>query len=330
MKKLLLLLAFTLLIFSCAEDTSGETTGEKADKDIVIAVIPQHLGNLVFLPAREGMEAAGKELGIKVEWQATVRADTELQNDLVNGLIERKVDGIAISSTTPDGLKDVLQRAVDEGIQVSTYDADSPDSGRAFYAGTENYNAGYKCGELMLELFKDSKKDKIKIAQLEGIPGAFDIEARKLGFADAIKGSNLEVVYSGPCDDDVDKSIEIIESYTRANPDIDAWFMSGGWPYVVQPSAMPEIAKWKNQSPDKKVITIDIFPTSIPFFDKGLIDVAVGQNFYQMGYLSVINLYKLIKGEEIDIADDPKFGKFIDTGVQIVTPENYKEEIQAD
>lgn len=328
MKKMLLLslsLLILLASFSC-----GKKSGEKTDKDIVIAVIPQQLGNIVFLPAKEGMEAAGRDLGVKVEWQATVRAEAELQNDLVNGLIERKVDGIAISCTTPDGLKDVLKRAIDAGIKVSCYDADSPDSGRAFYAGTENYKAGYMCGEEMIKLFKNVKKDKIKIAQLEGIPGAFDIEARKNGFADAIKGSRLEIVYSGPCDDDVDKSIEVIEAYTRANPSIDGWFMAGGWPYVVQPDAMPEVNKWKLSSPDKKIITVDIFPTSIEFFDRGLIDVAIGQNFYQMGYLSVVNLYKLIKGEAIDAVDDPAFGKFIDTGVQVATPANYKTEIKAE
>ncbi len=308
--------------------SSNPPAATKEDKDIVIAVIPQQLGNVVFLPAKEGMEAAGKELGIKVEWQAPVRAEAELQNEVVNGLIERKVDGIAISCTTPDALKDVLGRAISQGIAVSCYDADSPESGRAFYAGTENYKAGYRCGEIMVELFKDSGLEKVRIAQLEGIPGAFDIEARKQGFADAIAGTNLEVIYSGACDDDVDKAIELVEAYTRANKDsIDAWFMSGGWPYVVQPEAMPETNAWKLADPMHKIVTVDVFPTSRAFFDKGLIDAAIGQNFYQMGYLSVVNLYKLIKGQPIDSVDDPQFGKFINTGVQEVTPENYKDEI---
>lgn len=348
MRKLLVLILTLALVFSVAcsgpgtlnpstpeeapaaeePGTPAEEGGAKADADIVIAVIPQQLGNTVFLPAKEGMEAAGKELGIKVEWQAPVRAEAELQNEVVNGLIERKVDGIAISCTTPDALKDVLARALSEGIKVSCYDADSPDSGRLFYAGTENYKAGYRCGEYMIELFKDSGLEKVRVAQLEGIPGAFDIEARKQGFADATKGTNIEVVYSGACDDDVDKAIELVEAYTRANKDsIDAWYMAGGWPYVVQPDAMPETNAWKKADPMHKVVTMDVFPTSRAFFDQGLIDVAIGQNFYQMGYLSVVNLYKLIKGEEIEATDDPQFGKFINTGVQEVTPENYKDEI---
>lgn len=317
-----------------AQPAEGDSDASKAPankdaKDIVIAVVPQQLGNVVFLPAKEGAEAAGDELGITVEWLAPVKADAALQVEVIEGLIERKVDGIAISCNHPDALKDVLARAVSEGIIVSTFDADSPDCGRIFYAGTENYQAGVTCGKKMLEVCEGMDKDVIRVAQLEGIPGAFDIEARKKGFADAIAGSNIEIAYTGACDDDVDKSVVIVEDYTRANPDIDAWFMAGGWPYIVQPEALPEMKKWRDADPENhKVVTMDVFPSSRPFFDQNLVDVAVGQNFYQMGYLSVTNLYKAVMGETVDGDEKEGFpGLFIDTGGQIVTPDNYKDEI---
>ncbi len=309
-----------------AEEAPQQDSAAKTD--ITIAVVPQQLGNVVFLPAKKGAEEKGAELGVKVEWIAPVKAEASEQVGVIEGLIEKGVDGIAISCNTPDALKDVINRAVAEGIAVSTFDADSPESDRAFYAGTENYQAGVVCGEQMIELFKDSDKETIRVAQLEGIPGAFDIEARKRGFADAIEGTNIEVVYSGACDDDVDKSIEIIESYTRANGnDIDAWFMSGGWPYVVNPDATPEVNKWKEADPSRKVVTMDVFPSSRAFFERGLIDVAVGQNFYAMGELSVGNLFKLINGETIDAPEVEGMGKFVDTGVQIVNASNYETEI---
>jgi len=310
--------------------TEAPTNGEKKDEDITIVVIPQQLGNVVFLPAKEGAEDAGKELGINVEWQAPVKADPTLQVEIIESLIERKVDGIAISCTHPDAMKDVLKRALDAGIAVSTYDADSPESGRIFFCGTENYEAGVICGEHMVELYKNSTKDKIRVAQLEGIPGAFDITARMQGFADATKGTNIEVVYTGACDDDVDKAVIVVEDYTRANgSNIDAWFMAGGWPYVVGPDAMPELRKWKEADPEnRKVVTMDVFPSSKAHFELKLVDVAVGQNFYNMGYLSVMNLYKHIKGQQIDGEEKEGFpGKFIATGAEIVTQQNYKEMI---
>lgn len=309
----------------------GTEAAKKAPGDITIAVVPQQLGNVVFLPAKAGAEAKAAELGVKIEWVAPTKAEASEQVAVIEGLIERKVDGIAISCNTPDALKDVLARAISEGIQVSTFDADSPESGRAFYAGTENYQAGVVCAQQMIELFKDSGKEKIRVAQLEGIPGAFDIEARKSGFADTIKGTNIEVVYSGACDDDVDKAVELVESYTRANGEtIDAWFMSGGWPYVVNPNAMPEVSKWKSADPARKVVTMDVFPSSKDFFDLELIDVAVGQNFYTMGTESVQSLFKLINGEKLEGTEVEGIGLFIDTGVQIVNKDNYKTEIASE
>lgn len=312
---LALLLTLALPFAACAED-------------ITIVAIGQQLGNVVFLDAEKGVAAAGADLGITTKWQSPLRAEAELQNEIMNNLIDMGVDGIAISCTTGDALKDVINRAIAQGIQVSCYDVDSPNSNRAFYAGTENYKAGYTCGEYMIELFKDSGLEKVRVAQLEGIPGANDIEARKQGFADAIAGSNIEVVYSFACDDDVDKAIEGVEAYTRAEGDnIQAWYMAGGWPYTVSPTAMPETNAWKLADPMHKVVTVDIFVETTPeFFKMGVLDVAVGQNFFEMGYQSVTNLYKLIKGETIDAPFDETIGgPFINTGVQVATAENWDD-----
>lgn len=327
MKRLVSLILVLMVVFGGFVFAAGasEDSGQYE-----IVVVPQQLGNIVFLPAKAAMEQAGKDLGVKVDWVAPTKAEAQLQVEVVEGLIQRGVDGIAISCNHPDALKDVLIEAINAGIVVSTFDADSPDSGRVFYAGTENYQAGVTCGEEMLKLYENHPADRITVAILEGIPGAFDIESRKAGFLDTIKGSKLEVVYTGACDDDVDKSVVIVEDYTRSNPDIDAWFMAGGWPYIVQPGAMPEMTKWKQSDPENhKVVTMDVFPSSKAFFDLGLIDVAVGQNFYEMGYISVKNIKNILDGNPIEggVKKEGFPGLFIDTGGQIVTPENYKTEI---
>ncbi len=321
MKKLfvLLLALVALLMFTAC--------GGK-NSDITIAVVAQQSDNLIFLTAQEGALQAGKDLKITVEWQSPTRAEAELQNEIMNNLIDQGVDGIAISCTTGDALKDAIDRAASEGITVCCYDVDSPASQRSFYVGTENYEAGYTCGEYMIELFKDSGLEKVRVAQLEGIPGANDIEARKQGFLDAVAGTNIEVVYTFPCQDSVDKAIEGVEAYTRAaGGNVDAWFMAGGWPFWVNPDALPELTAWKLSDPNHKVVTVDIFPETTPaFFELGVLDVAIGQSFYNMGYESVSNLYKLIQGENLGLEDDPVFGcPFINTGVQIATIEDYKE-----
>ena len=299
------------------------------NEDITIVMIGQQLGNVVFLDAEKGMNAAGADLGVTVEWQSPLRAEAELQNEIMLNLLSRgDVDGIAISCTTGDALMASINAAIDAGIQVVCYDVDSPTSNREYYIGTENYKAGYTCGEYMINLYKDSGLETVRVAVLAGIPGADDIEARIRGFKDAIDGTNIEIVYTFACNDNVDEAVEGVEAYSRANgEECDAWFMAGGWPYTVDVTAMPNTNEWKLADPNHKIVTVDIFPETTPaFFDAGVLDVAVGQNFYNMGYDCVETLVKLIKGEAVDAPfDETLNAKFINTGVQIATIEDYKE-----
>lgn len=323
MKKLLMVFLAAVMVLSLCVPAMAE------NEDITIVMIGQQLGNVVFLDAERGMNDAGAELGVTVEWQSPLRAEAELQNEIMLNLLSRgDVDGIAISCTTGEALMASINAAIDAGIQVVCYDVDSPSSNREYYIGTENYKAGYTCGEYMIDLYKDSGLEKVRVAVLAGIPGADDIEARIRGFKDAIEGTNIEVVYTFACNDNVDEAIEGVEAYSRANGgECDAWFMAGGWPYTVDVTAMPNTNEWKLADENHKIVTVDIFPETTPaFFDAGVLDVAVGQNFYNMGRYCVDTLVKLIKGEEVDATFDESIGaKFINTGVQIATIEDYKE-----
>ena len=104
------------------------------------------------------------------------------------------------------------------------------------------------------------------------------------------------------------------------------WLAAG---LCCRPDALPELKKWREADPEnRKVVTMDVFPSSKAHFDLNLVDVAVGQNFYAMGYESVVNLYKHIKGEPVNGVEKEGFpGLFITTAGEVVTPENYKEMI---
>lgn len=322
MKKLLTLLLVAMLVVAMGSVAAAED-------EIKIVMIGQQLGNVVFLDAEVGMNQAGADLGVSVEWQSPLRAEAELQNEIMLNLISRgDVDGIAISCTTGDALLASINAAIDAGIQVVCYDVDSPNSNREYYIGTENFKAGYTCGEYIIDLYKDSGLEEVRVAILAGIPGADDIEARIRGFEAAIEGTNIYSVYTFPCNDNVDEAIEGVEAYSRANgEEFDAWFMAGGWPYTVDVTAMPNTNAWKLADENHRIVTVDIFPETTPaFFDAGVLDVAVGQSFFNMGYQCVETLVKLINGEEVEAEYDEAIGGlFINTGVQIATIDDYKE-----
>lgn len=310
MKKILSILLVVLIILS---------TGTACAKDeIEIAVVPKALDNAIFLDAKTAAEAKGEELGIKIYWEGPTTSDAAMQVNVIESLIERQVDGILISCNDADALKDVINRAVDAGIVVGCFDSDSPESKRAFYCGTNNYAIGKLSAEFMMEYLPEGGK----VAILTGVLGAPNLEARIDGFEETLvaAGSKIEVLPVQTGEDDVQKSVEVVVQYTAANPDLAGWFFDGGWPYFADPDALPEVKSFMDNG--GHIVSIDTCYPMMQFVGMEMVDVLIGQNYPTMGALGVETLYKLIKGEDVDLGDE---NHYIDTGYEVVDITNYEE-----
>jgi ribose transport system substrate-binding protein len=168
-----------------------------------------------------------------------------------------------------------------------------------------------------------------KIAMIQGQPGTEAFTLRMDGFEAYLRdhGVNFEVLAKLPCYDDFNTAGEQVETFTLANPDLDMWFFSGGWPLFLDPQSMPEFKKWHDK-PDHWCITVDAFPPERAWFEAGLCEAAVSQNYYRMGEMTVEYLYKLIKGETLPPPDKVinNTTPWYATGSFPVTPENWREE----
>ena len=187
-----------------AEETAAPEV--KADADITIAVVPKSLDNAIFLDSQAAAEAKAKELGINLQWVGPTTSDAGQQVTVIEGLIEKQVDGILISCNDADALKDVIDRAVDAGIVVGCFDSDSPESKRAFYCGTDNYAVGKLAAEEMMKILPDGGK----VAILTGVLGAPNLEERIRGFKETVEGSNIEVMPVQTGNDDVQTSVDVV------------------------------------------------------------------------------------------------------------------------
>ena len=156
----------------------------KHQKKLVFAVVPKLLDNPVFNVAKVGAEDAAKDLGdVEISWTAPVTSDAAQQASIIESLIERKVDGIAVSVNDPDALRGVIDKAMDAGIPVVTFDSDAPKSKRIAFYGTNNYGSGKSMGEYLVKIMGP----KGKIAIQTGTPGALNLEERIQGVKDYLK-----------------------------------------------------------------------------------------------------------------------------------------------
>lgn len=294
MKKSVVLMLALLLMVSLLSLTSISA------KTITIAVVPKSLDNPVFLDSKVGGQEEAKKLGVEFIWTGSNQADAANQVTVIEGLIQKKVDGLVISCNDAGALKDVIDRAVAAGIKVACFDSDSKDSKRAFYVGTDNYSAGKSCGKAMVKLVTARKlKGQITCAVLTGGLGAPNLNDRIKGFKEVVAGAKLNFKYvtTLACDDDTNKAVELMEQYTKANPKLQTFFVVGGWPYFSAPGSMPNTKAWIAKG--GILVSMDTFYPVLKAMKDGLANALVGQDFVAMGKLSVSSMYDLINGKAV-------------------------------
>ena len=279
-----------------------------ATKTLTFAVVPKLLDNPVFKTAKSGAEAAAADLGgIRIEWAAPVKADAAEQAALIDSLIARKVDGIALSCNDPQALKRVIDKAVDAGIPTITFDSDAPKSKRATFFGTDNYQGGLKAAELLGK----EMAGKGSVALLTGVLGADNLEARIRGFKEGLKKfPGMKIITTVACNDDMAESVRQVKDVNRAHANLGGWFMVGGWPlFVAPPGGLAGVTPGK-----VKVVSFDTLEPQLRYVREGYVQALVGQKYYAWGYESV----KILKG----LRDGKTYPAFVDSGLDVVTREN--------
>jgi len=294
-----------LLISGC-----GRKQGEKK---AVFAFVPKLLDNPVFQVAWKGAQAGAAELGggtITVERYAPVKSDAVEQAQIIESLIERKVDGIAISVNDADALKETIDKAIGAGIPVVTFDSDAPKSKRIAFYGTNNPRSGKVMGEYLVK----HMGTKGNIALLMGTPGAPNLEERKNGLLEYLKAyPAVKVVATEYCYDDVNKAVSGMEAVMQAHRDLKGWVMIGGWGIFTPPPG-PFASK---KPGDLTVIAFDALPEELEYVRQGYVQALVGQKLWGWGYESVRMLKAIKEGQKLE--------SVIDSGVDMVTKENVEE-----
>ncbi|MCS7056148.1 MAG: sugar-binding protein, partial [Thermoflexales bacterium] len=287
-----------------AQPTTAPAAGQKP---LTFVWSPKAVNNPVFDVARRGAEDKAKELGITVEWVGPESADAQKQAELLDAAIARKVDGMGISCNDPDALKPVIDRAMDAGIPVITWDSDSPNSKRITFYSLDNEAAARKAAEIMIELLGDSQNKTYAI--LTGVPGAQNLEARVRAFREVADPAGLQWIATDPCYDDIQKGIEVLENRMTANPDLAGYFMAGAWPLFGDINSMPKFQEAAKRG--MKTVAWDILETELKLLKEGLVHALIGQKFYGWGYDAVGILYDIVVNKK-------QFPPFVDTGFDLV------------
>ena len=309
MRRILVLVAAAAVTATLACNRTAETPatgGAETKQTLRFAVIPKALDIPVFNYAKIGAERAAKELGnVQIEWRAPESADQLRQKEILESFITQRVDGIAISTLNGDFLTETINRAIDAGIPVVTWDSDAPKSKRLAFYGVDDFQSGKIMGEQAIKLLNGTGK----VALITSM-GATNLQRRLDGAREALKAApGIQIVEVYDIKEDVVRCAEIIATGSRRYPDLGAWLSVGGWPVFTR-NALAGVDSAKT-----KVISFDTVESAIDLLREGKVQVLLGQKYFGWGSEPVKILHGIKNGRMPPVA-------IIDSGVDIVTKDN--------
>jgi ribose transport system substrate-binding protein len=312
MKRFAVLLAVVVIGVSACSGGSGSGTPADAPRKYRFAVIPKALDIPVFDYARKGAERAAKELGnVEVIWRGPETGDQLKQKEILEAFITQRVDGIAISCLNGDFLTEAINRAVDSGIPVVTWDADAPNSKRLAFYGVDDKTGGRIMGEEAVKLLGG----KGTVALMTSM-GATNLQRRLDGVTEVLaKHPDIRIVETFDVKEDTVKAAELIATGTNRYPGLGAWISVGGWPVFTRNALVP-VPK------STYVISFDTIQPAPQLLKEGKVQILIGQKYFGWG----IEPVKMLAGIK---AGRMPTEKIIDSGVDVVRQDNVDAYIEA-
>jgi ribose transport system substrate-binding protein len=286
-----------------------------ADKKLHFAVVPKAMNNPYFDLSRDGCMARAKAIGnVDCIYTGPIEHEPASQVQIIQDLITQGVDGIAISVSDADAVVGVIKQARDAGIAVITFDADSPQSARQAYVGTDNKEMGAELGRQLIKLHP---QPGVYITQSGG-PAAENLNQRLAGLNGALQAAGWKLAPGSPafCNDDSALANQQLSDMYAANPNADAIVPVGGWA-LFAPEAYRSFVNAHRKDYDSHKLTLvmpDTLRIEVELLRDGYAQVLVGQRPFEMGQKAIDMLLALKKGEKIPVINY--------VGLDVITKDN--------
>jgi ribose transport system substrate-binding protein len=245
-----------------------------------IAVIPKGRAHLFWQSVHAGAEKAAREAGVEIVWNGpATETDYTGQLQIVDAMINQRVDAICLAPIDKKVMVSVVERAAREKIPVVIFDSPVDSDNFVSQVATDNYEAGRLAARRMGRIL--GGKGQVVVVAVQ--PGAASTMAREQGFEETVgkEFPGIRIVDKRYGWADFAKSLDVSENMLTAHPKLDGIFASN------ESSAMGAAQALKARHVPVKLVGFDWSPTLLDGLRSGLIDSLVVQDPFRMGYESV-------------------------------------------
>lgn len=258
-----------------------------------IAVIPKATSHVFWIAVQSGAMAAGKELDVEVIWNGpAAETDYSRQIQIVDSMVARRVDGIAIAAAERKALVQAVERAVDAGIPVTVFDSGLDSEKYMTFVATNNVEGGKIAARELARLIGGEGK----VALLMHAPGSQSTMDREKGFDETMASEfpKIKIVARQFSQSDRAKGRAAAENFLAANPDLKGMFASA------EPGSVGASLAIKARELQNKVMLVgfDSSEGLIEDLKEGSVDALVVQDPFKIGYESVRTIVDKLSGKE--------------------------------
>lgn len=279
---------FLALLGTVAASVTAGAPALAQPRTVRIALIAKSEANFVFLAARRGAQdkaaALSRQHGatIQVSWLTPPKEDVAQQAERIRQAVRERADAILLAASDGPGLVEAVNAAVEQGVEVMTFDSDVANSKRFAFFGADDADLGEKVARDLVTLLAG----KGEVAILAGSAAANNLKAR----SDAVRRTlartpAIEVlgVVNHP-ETPQEAALEMIK-FDAAHPRLAGWALVGGWP-LFRSSQSPALMK-EIQDRGLKIVAVDALPEEFVYVERGLVPILWAQPLYDWGAVGV-------------------------------------------
>jgi len=258
----------------------------------VIAVVPKGTSHLFWVSVQAGALAAGEKYNVDVQWNGPAQeTEYDRQIQIVDSMIARRVDGLAVAATERKALVRSIDRAAELGIPVTVFDSGVDTDKYLTFIATDNYSAGKIAANELGRLLGG----KGTVAFMMNAPGSASTMDRERGFDEVMQTQfpRIQIVARQYSMSDRSKAMTATENFLTAHPDLTGIFASA------EPGSVGASLALKSRGLAGKVkfVAFDSSDTMIEDLKNGVINAMVVQDPFKMGFEAVETLVQKLNGK---------------------------------